>query len=389
MKKLRLLLILVVVGILTGCRINGTVMNNDAPVTGLVVVAQSGTTVTEYAVTDENGYYEMEVSSRSVTVKPLGCAYTFSPASQSINFSSGSDIKTVDFSVTSQIPFLPSTHGFKFANGWEIPFINPGKMQFPDRENIPVEDNYLDFAVAMNPPGTNMGLCGGMASLAYDFYRAGISTDGITDTPYPSEFFPLEDALYNAIWYRLFDSWGGDLLFDFYDNYMADEINGYINPDNYNPDHTDIERMLFWMAEDSLENPGGVYEQSKSELDDIMAYLDRGHLVDVYLMCFYDSSKGWDFDYLSGFGRNHQVLAYDYEIMSDSCVSLHIYDTKRPGKDNLRIVISFDDTGNISGLRGSGGLVDDTEFLVYGFFVGKHVLEAKIPSETIIKGLAN
>lgn len=182
----------------------GTVTYNGQPVKGLIVVARSGSTIDQYAVTDEGGYYEMDVSSRSVTVKPLGNAYAFSPGSQSVTFVSSSDVKTVNFSATAKIPFIPSTHGFRFQNGWEIPPDDAESMQFPDRENIPVADRYLQYAVASNPPGKDMGLCGGMATLAFDFYTAGLSTQEIYYRPWPPTD-PLEDAVYSAIWYRLID----------------------------------------------------------------------------------------------------------------------------------------------------------------------------------------
>lgn len=371
-------LCLALLALLVGCRVRGVVTHGDAPVQGLIVVAESGSTLVGYAVTDAQGRYEIDVGNvSSVNVVAMSSRYTFAQESRPVSFGFRDQEAEANFVALQETPFTPSIHGFHFRNSWEITQSNSRAMQFPGDDSVAILP-YKEFAMAINPVGSTMGLCGGMATLARDFYVAGLPVPSREAAPYPSLSDAASNELYEAIWYRLLDTWGGDDVLPVYDQVLQDLPTGSLIPDHYSPENTDLEKMIFWMVDYPLDGPGGLYERTRSELDTVMQQLDRGEMLDLYLLLRHDPGN-WDFDYVSTqVGNNHQVLVYDYEADASS-LSLRVYDPNFPGDDAQRIDVALDGGGNITSISGS--------YSIYGIFVGKHVLAPKVPSAALIEAL--
>lgn len=172
-----------------------------------------------------------------------------------------------------------------------------------------------------------------------------------------------------------------------YDNVIKDMDDGYLDKNLYHPiasEQCDLEKMLWWMGEYEVEGEGGLHERTKPEVEKMIARVDQGQLVDIFIMKQNDPSKNWEVGYMTEVGKNHQVLVHDYEITEENQISLRVYEPNAPLSDNEKINIFYDNDGNIVTLTKTG---NDT-YKVLGIFIGKHVFGSKIPSDKIIKELA-
>jgi hypothetical protein len=184
--------------------------------------------------------------------------------------------------------FLPSTHGFQFKN------------KFTPRPDLVLRTAFGNLEVGN---ATN-GLCGGMVYAVRDHFEARVPVPpGAT----PPEAGPLFDYLVH----RLFDSFdlpGGVAR---YLELMHPAL----------PDHeTDLSRA-------HLAPHGRAWRMIVEEWPLIRQDLDAGRLSPLGLVCLKSANP-------AELGRNHQVLAYGYELQGTR-LSLRIYDPNLPQDDTV------------------------------------------------------
>jgi hypothetical protein len=180
--------------------------------------------------------------------------------------------------------FLPSTSGFHFPNAF------PGGpvLRFGlGRVRIPI-GNAAD------------GLCGGVIFAARDLFEAGVAPPLDTQPPPPGS------ALFRYVVRRLFHSF--------------DLPSGPL-------------RYLAWMtlpADDLRMGVSGLTSRSlRRQWPRVKRDLDRGLLSPLGLVRVRSLNP-------LEVGRNHQVLAYGYEVQSHR-VSVRVYDPNHPDADDLRL----------------------------------------------------
>ncbi len=200
----------------------------------------------------------------------------------------------------SDVPgFLPSTHGFSFANRWA-----PG----PTMRLGPVDTRVVGVGDAA------AGLCGGMVMTVRDLFEAGLSASG---RPQPAN----GSAPFRAIVRRQVQSLDWLKVPLRYLDLMA------LRPDP----PTGLAALL-------RREPPRV-ETMDREWPCIRAVLEGRHLCPVGLVRT-TSGSPWDLT------QNHQVLAYGYAAADDgSQVTIRIYDPNHPGDDSveLRAYVEPDD----------------------------------------------
>ncbi len=192
--------------------------------------------------------------------------------------------------------FTPSSRGFRFANSWP---------------NVPAFDiTVLDRAVPVGNAAN--GLCGGMVFAVRDYFEAGSTVP--TDISAPDA-----GPLYEFVGRRLKDSFDLPLGPAKYLDYMAA------------PDRDTGIPFLRWLIGPRIR--GVAWRTIRDELPKIIADLDMGRLCCLGLVC----SRGLDPNHL---GRNHQVLAYGYEMAADD-VRISVYDPNRPLRDDISLQLSI------------------------------------------------
>lgn len=126
------LLAAMVVFVLSGCKISGTITENGVGLEGVDVALSGG--VTMATVTDQNGYYEFNFdltnpARNSFSVTPSMVGYRFLPDKKDLSFPSGtSEITDVDFVAETDlrqalIRLYNATNGDQWMNneGWKTP----------------------------------------------------------------------------------------------------------------------------------------------------------------------------------------------------------------------------------------------------------------------------
>jgi hypothetical protein len=184
--------------------------------------------------------------------------------------------------------FLPSTSGLHFLN------------YYPHEPTLTITlplGNILPIGDAAN------GLCGGMAFTAADFFEAHHPVP--TDTQPPA----AGSALYQFIVKRLFDSFN-----------LPFGIARYL--ELMEPAFPDV-GLGFGL-------PGRASVMVHDEWPRIRAALDAGHPVPLGLV----KVKSKDPKDLC---KNHQVLAYGYDLDDSSNLSVWLYDPNYPDRDDVRI----------------------------------------------------
>jgi len=209
--------------------------------------------------------------------------------------------------------FLPSQHGWKFANafsGYFLPFALP----------------MLSF---LGNPTSIYGLCGGMSAGALDMFLANRDIPNITKTPINGS--PIQRYVYQ----RQLESFG---LF------------GAV-----------VMRFVEWMGlPDST--PQGTQKISWDEFSrNIQPRLDLSLPTPIAIQYVKWADTRDVF-------QNHQVLAYAYETGLDDRLSIHVYDPNYPGRDDVQIVASKVDVGGgIIGLSCAQHIGQHVKKM-YGFF---------------------
>jgi hypothetical protein len=198
---------------------------------------------------------------------------------------------------TGAVPgFLPSTHGFGFANAWP-----PG----PTVRLGPLDTRLAGFGDAA------AGLCGGMVMTVRDLWEAGLSAAG---RPQPENGtaafrFIVRRQVQSLDWLRV--------PLRYYD-LMA-----------FRPDPpTRLSRAL-------RRDPPRVASVTRG-WPAIRAVLDGGRPCPVGLIRTSGASP-WRLS------RNHQVLAYGYDLADDgSRLAIRVYDPNHPGRDDVALRAELD-----------------------------------------------
>jgi hypothetical protein len=190
--------------------------------------------------------------------------------------------------------FIPSQHGFRFANSFpHVPDITL---------NIPFGKIVLGDAAD--------GLCGGMVFAALDHFIAKRPIPAVTTPP------------------------TGNPLFDFLVRRLLESFNLPFGIVNYitlmNPDFPDGETSL---SEKGFAPHGRAWHTIRTEWPAIKKILDSGQPCPLGLV----RVKASD---LSQLGNNHQVLATGYDVIDD-LLTLYIYDPNFPNRDNLTLTINL------------------------------------------------
>jgi len=182
--------------------------------------------------------------------------------------------------------FLPSRHGFRFANRWPS---NPLRRFGLGALSIPLGD-------------TGRGLCGGMAFAALDRFQRGEDAPPDIVPPAPGE------ALFKEIVDRQFDSFGR--LF--------------------------VVPLRFWLASAGSQS-GRDRETVRAAWPAIRAAIDDGEPPMVGLVRL----AGWN---PLALGLGHQVVAFRYDE-SATKVEIGIYDPNHPGSDDVVLTLEREPSG--------------------------------------------
>jgi hypothetical protein len=191
--------------------------------------------------------------------------------------------------------FLPSLHGFRFANRWP-----PG----PTVTFGPIDPRIIGIGDA------STGLCGGMVSTVRDLFEAGIAPP--SDTEPPANGSPRARAIVR----RQVES------LDWFRTPLR-----FFDLQAFRPDPpTFLSRLL-------RREPARVIA-ILDEWPKIRADIDSGHAPILGLVRIAGGSPG-------DLTRNHQVLAYAYDERVDG-IGIRIYDPNHPGDDSVELRATVD-----------------------------------------------
>ncbi len=207
--------------------------------------------------------------------------------------------------------FAPSTRGLPFVNGW------PSMPLF----NINVGPASIPIGDASN------GLCGGMVFTVRDYFQAG--------APIPCTPPTSGSVFYNYIVKRLFDSFSlpfGPL------RYLE-----LMNPAL--PDHET------WASNNGLAPHGRAWVMVKDEWPQIKADIDAGVLSCLGLIELKSSDP-------TMVGKNHQVMAYRYELSGSNDLQIYVYDPNDPGNDGMIISLNIGDPQHTTTVNYTGTVYD-------------------------------
>jgi hypothetical protein len=188
--------------------------------------------------------------------------------------------------------FRPSSYGLRFVNSW------------PDEPDLVVSVPQVgDVAIG----SASNGLCGGMVFTVLDVFTAGLP-------PLPDSQPAAGSPLFDYIVKRLFDSWDlpSGVLTYYQWMMLPDEDTGV------------------WVA--TMRGVG--WRTIVDEWPGIRADLDAGHPSPLGLVTVRSTDP-------NELGKNHQVLAYGYDLQGDQ-LSIKVYDpnTDLGGADDVRISLS-------------------------------------------------
>jgi hypothetical protein len=195
--------------------------------------------------------------------------------------------------------FLPSRHGFHFANAWPHgPTVKIG----------PVDPRWIGIGDAAD------GLCGGMVYTAADLFIAGVPV------PPDREPFPNGSPRFRAIVRR-----------------QVESLYWLTVP------------LRYWLRSALGGSFGG--DRAKATLDrewpKAKAELDAGRVALIGLIRVASANPG-------ALTRNHQVMAYGY-AEDGRGVTLDLYDPNWPDRDDVTITIHLDPALRPTGLSQSTG----------------------------------
>ena len=225
--------------------------------------------------------------------------------------------------------FLPSTSGFHFSNSFD---------HVPDLK-INILGKQIGIGDASN------GLCGGMVFAARDYFESRISIPPDTDAP-------SSGRLFDYIVKRLFDSF--DLIlppppppappFVFFTPtppFGPGPVTYMWLMDPALPDHETV-------ASNARFAPRGrAWIMIKEEWPKIRSDIDNGRLSPIGLV----ETKSLN---PSDLGKNHQVLAYGYELDGVD-LTIRIYDPNEENKDDVTLSLSIADPQHTTPVKHSAG----------------------------------
>ncbi len=234
----------------------------------------------------------------------------------------------VQTQVQRQVPgFLPSVHGFAFAN------------RFPPRTphgTFNVLGATIEIGDAAN------GLCGGMVMAVRDYFQAGLPRP---DNPVS----PLSGVLFQHLVRRLWDSFELPVAPLRYMTFM-------------HPDSPAYDRVV------------ASYVQAWPQ---IRADIDAGLPSPIGLVQVRSTDP-------LRMGGNHQVLVYGYRV-DGSRVALRIYDPNHPGRDDLELGFNLDDpTVVVSSTMPVGGDGQIRAFFCHGYAFVPPPPPAEVPSSPVL-----
>jgi hypothetical protein len=212
--------------------------------------------------------------------------------------------------------FTPSSNGLQFVNSW------------PDEPAIEVDVPGLGRVGIGN---ASNGLCGGMVFTVRDVFEAGLPP--LRD-PRPPQGSPL----FSYIVRRLIDSFDVPAGVLKYYEWMT------------TPDH-DVDLWL-------VTRRGVAWKTVREEWPLIRADLDAGHPSPLGLVTVASANP-------ADLGRNHQVLAYGYDLVRD-VLTLHLYDpnTDPAQGDSTFLRLSVADPAGGAAIQHNVGIADP----IRGFF---------------------
>ena len=183
------------------------------------------------------------------------------------------------------VEFQPSAQGFHFVNqfsGYFLPFSTPAFM-------------------GSNKVSSKYGLCGGMCAATYDF--------ALARKPIPifSEVPKQGTRLHRYLFQRQMDSLGG----------FGQEVVKVAHWTSL-PDDTSV----------------GTMRRTAEEWVGIREKLDQKNMVILALIYVHASSVA---ELSRNVFKNHQVLAYAYQLDSAGVLFINIYDPNLPGRDDVTI----------------------------------------------------
>ncbi len=211
--------------------------------------------------------------------------------------------------------FQPSINGFHFSNSW------------PSEPDISIP--FLGRSIKIGD--ASKGLCGGMAYAVRDYF------EDSTPIPETGTNPELHSPLYNFIVRRLFDSF-------------------------------DIPAGVAEYMEWQLPTRNQFHDTAKGEWPKIKEGLDAGQLVTLGLIRTRSFSP-------AALGKNHQVLAYGYDLDDAEGVTLQLYDPNHAGNDKVTLAFSAAHPATQEGLaydKGAGAVPKTSGEFTYGAFVATY-----------------
>ncbi|HEY9287537.1 MAG TPA: NBR1-Ig-like domain-containing protein [Candidatus Dormibacteraeota bacterium] len=193
--------------------------------------------------------------------------------------------------------FKASVNGLHFINSW--PSEPDIVVNVPGLGNVGIGD-------------ASNGLCGGMVFTVRDVFQAGLPP--IPDTTNP----PAQSPLFNYLVSRLFASFNLPFGVLKYFDWMN-------TPDHDTGVWIVIRRGVAWLT-------------IMGEWPAIKADIDSNMLSPLGLVTVYSANPG-------DVGKNHQVLAYGYDLDDSNQLTLRVYDpnTKPEFADQVRLVLNLSD----------------------------------------------
>jgi hypothetical protein len=197
--------------------------------------------------------------------------------------------------------FLPSAAGLHFANAFA---------------HIPLREVRLEGIATLSIGDAANGLCGGMAYTVADLFHAHLA-------PPPDTQPPDHGPRFDSIVSRQVDSFAG----------VTVPLRFYSLMDPSRPDREPF--WAPWLGRFGIDRHSRTYVMVHEEWPPIRAELDAGRLVPLGLVRVVDRDPRL-------LGRNHQVLAYGYEL-DGSSLTVRIYDPNVAGGDGVTLALNVSD----------------------------------------------
>jgi len=223
--------------------------------------------------------------------------------------------------------FTASVNGFRFLN--QFPHEPDLKIPLPRGGSLPIGD-------------ASNGVCGGMVYSVRDVFQTpGLAPVTATNPPGP------DTPLYHYIVGRLIDS------FDIPEIGVARYYEWMLAPNG--------DRGPAFLP--FLRQRGVAWKTIVEQWPSIRGELDAGHLVCIGLIAIASANP-------ADLGKNHQVLAYGYEVDADATLTLHLYDPNTPNyaADGVKLSLSLSEPTKPAKITHNVGI----ELPIRGFFMTKY-----------------